>query len=226
MGRLLVIEGTDCSGKETQTNKLIEYLNKRGEKVVKFSFPMYDTPTGKIVGGPILGKKNISEGWFKETVSNVEPKVTSLYYAADRRYNIGKVKDKLKEGYTVILDRFTHSNMAHQGSKIKLKKDRLKMYKWLDKLEFDFLELPRPDAIIFLHMPVKVAEQLRKNRKEGLDEAERDINHLIASEKAYLELAQIYNYYTIKCFKNDKPRSIDDIFKDVIKTYDKIVKAK
>ena len=65
-GKLIVIEGTDCSGKETQTNILMDRLKKEGYPVVKFSFPMYDTPTGKIVGGPYLGKEYICDGWFPE----------------------------------------------------------------------------------------------------------------------------------------------------------------
>lgn len=224
MGKLIVIEGTDCSGKETQSNKLIEYLKEKGEKVVKFSFPMYDTPTGKIIGGPLYGKDYICKGWFDETVSNVDPKVASLYFAADRRYNIWKIKEKLNEGYTVILDRYTHSNMAHHGGRIDDKKERLAMYKWVDKLEFDFLSLPRPDAIIFLYMPVKASNELRKNRKEHLDEAERNIDYLLAGERAYLELAEIYNYYVIKCAIRNKSKSIEDISKEVINTYNKIIK--
>lgn len=55
-GKLIVIEGTDCSGKQTQSDLLLKYLNDNGIKTKKFSFPMYDTPTGKIVGGPYLGK--------------------------------------------------------------------------------------------------------------------------------------------------------------------------
>ena len=92
-GKLIVVEGTDCSGKETQTNRLLESLKKDGVKVEKFSFPAYDTPTGKIVGGPYLGKDYISKGWFSEGAPNVDPKVASLYYAADRKYNIGHINE-------------------------------------------------------------------------------------------------------------------------------------
>ena len=90
MGKIIVIDGTDCSGKETQAKLLYGKLIDSNRKVMMFSFPMYDTPTGMIVGGPYLGKKHISDGWFPEGASNVNPKVASLYYAADRLYNIEK----------------------------------------------------------------------------------------------------------------------------------------
>ena len=85
---LIVIEGTDCSGKETQSKALEEHLTSIGRKVKTFSFPMYDTPTGKIIGGPYLGKKQICEGWFPEGAPNVDAKVSSLLYALDRLYNM------------------------------------------------------------------------------------------------------------------------------------------
>ena len=87
-GKLIVIEGTDCSGKGTQSELLYQKLVSDGLNVYKTSFPMYDTPTGKIIGGPYLGKEHICLGWFKEGANNVPAKVASLYYAADRLYNI------------------------------------------------------------------------------------------------------------------------------------------
>ena len=87
MGKFIVIEGTDCSGKETQSKLLVEKLEKMGKKAIRLTFPNYDSPTGKIVGGPYLGKKEICECWFKEGAVNLDPKVASLYYAADRKYN-------------------------------------------------------------------------------------------------------------------------------------------
>ena len=126
-GKLIVIEGTDCSGKETQSKMLIEKLKQDGYPVEKFSFPMYDTPTGKIVGGPYLGKSYICDGWFKEGADKVDPKVAALYCAADRRYNMDKIVSLLNTGVHVILDRYTYSNMAHQGGKIKDIREHLHM---------------------------------------------------------------------------------------------------
>jgi dTMP kinase len=213
-GKLIVIEGTDCSGKETQSKLLLKYMEEKGMKVCSFSFPMYETPTGKIVGGSYLGKESIGASLFKEGAVNVEPKVASLYYAADRRYNIDKINKKLEEGYHVILDRYVYSNMAHQGGKIQDTDQRLNMYAWLDVLEFKLLELPKPDIAIFLHMPVEYTYELRKNRNE-LDELEKDDNHLKLAEKAYIELAQNYNWVTIECV-TDRLKTFEEISKEVI----------
>ena len=97
-GKIIVIEGTDCSGKETQSKLLEEKLKNEGNKVLRISFPVYDSPTGKIIGGAYLGKKEIGETYFKEGPINVDPKVISMYYAADRLYNIDKIKFLLENG--------------------------------------------------------------------------------------------------------------------------------
>ena len=155
-GKLIIIEGTDCSGKETQSKLLCDKLTKEGNKVFMTGFPMYDTPTGKIIGGPYLGKESICHGWFLEGANNVDAKVASLYYAADRLYNISTITEKLEEGINVILDRYTYSNLAHQGGKLESKKERDEMYEWFDKLEFGLLGLPHADIKIFLHMPYMI----------------------------------------------------------------------
>ncbi len=216
-GKLITIEGTDCSGKETQTNLLIKKLREEGYQVQNFSFPNYNSPTGKIIGGPYLGKENFDKCYFEEGPTNVDPKVASLYYAADRKYNIDKINFLLNQGYNVILDRYIYSNMAHQGGKIENKTERNEMYNWLDKLEFDLMELPKPDLTIFLHMPVLIAEKLKANRKEKADGHEKDINHLKNAEQAYLELAQKYKFETIECFENENPKSIAEISELVYK---------
>ena len=217
-GKLIVIEGTDCSGKQTRSEKLVEFLNDIGIKTKKMGFPMYDTPTGKIVGGPYLGKDYICEGFFPEGASNVDPKVASLYYAADRKYNIKKITDYLDKGYNVILDRYVESNMAHQAGKILNPVEQSEMINWLDKLEYTFLELPRPDMTIFLHMPYEQSLKLRLQRQEKADQHEASKEHLIYAEKTYLLLARKYMYDTIKCVDElGNIRTIDDIAKDIQK---------
>ena len=214
-GKLITIEGTDCSGKETQTNLLIKKLREEGYRVQNFSFPNYNSPTGKIIGGPYLGKEEYDSCYFEEGSSQVNPKVAALYYAADRKYNIEKINFLLEGGYNVILDRYIYSNMAHQGGKIEDKKERLDMYNWLDKLEFELMELPKPDLTIFLHMPLKITKKLKQERKERADGHEKDENHLKHAETAYLELAKKYNFTTIECSENGKPKDIEKINKDL-----------
>ena len=209
-GKIIVIEGTDCSGKETQSKLLEEKLNSKGKKCVKFNFPMYDTPTGKIVGGSYLGRKEIGESLFSEGAVKVDPHVTCLYYAADRKYNWYKIQEYLDKDYYVILDRYTPSNLAHQGSKITDKDERFNMYQWIDKLEYWLLQLPKPDKTIFLHMPYEQSLELKKNRTL-LDEHEKSPEHLQLAEETYIELSELYNWDRIECVKDGKIRSIEDI---------------
>ena len=215
-GKLIVIEGTDCSGKETQSKMLEEKLKKLGHKCFRMSFPNYDSPTGKIIGGCYLGKPEIGEPFFSEGANNVDSKVACLYYAADRKYNFNIVLDHLNKGYFVILDRYTTSNMAHQGGKIIDKDERINMYQWIDRLEYWLLGLPKPDITIFLHMPYEKSLELKKNRKT-LDQHELNEEHLKHAEAAYIELSQLYNWSRVDCVENDKIRTIEDIHEDVLK---------
>lgn len=210
-GKIIVVEGTDCSGKETQTNLLVEKLTSLNIPVKRFSYPNYVTPTGKIVGGPYLGKKHICEGWFPEGAPNVDPKIASLYFAADRRYNKHIIKECLDNGINVILDRYFYSNMAHQGGKIIDAYERYKMYDWLEKLEVEMLELPHADIKVFLHMPYEMACILKKDRTEKADQHESDENHLRLAEKAFIEISDKYNFKTIECTDEDRIKSIEEI---------------
>lgn len=215
-GKIIVIEGTDCSGKETQTKLLEKRLKERGKKCIRFDFPNYKTPTGKIVGGAYLGKPGIGPCLFEEGAVNVDPHVVCLYYAADRKYSLPEIQKYLDQDYNVILDRYTTSNLAHQGSKIHEKDERFNMYQWIDKLEYWLLKLPKPDKTIFLHVPYENTLELRKSRKD-IDEHEKSLNHLKHAEEAYVELAELYNWSTIECIKDGKLRTIEDISDEVLK---------
>ena len=215
-GKLIVIEGTDCSGKETQCKRLIERLKQDSIEVFQMPFPRYDTPTGRIIGGPLLGKPAIGESYF-DNPSEVDGKVASLYYAADRYYNIKPIVDNLEKGITVILDRYVISNMAFQGGKITDYEERLKMYEFISKLEYDFLNLPRPDNVIFLHMPYEAACILKAKRSETLDEVEKNEVYLRQAENTYIELSKLNDWTTILCTKDDNIRTIDDINDELYK---------
>lgn len=215
MGKLIVIEGTDCSGKETQSTLLIKTLREEGIQVEHFSFPNYDSPTGRILFGPYQGNESFGESWFPNGPVKVDPKVGALYYAADRKYNIHKITWLLEHGIHVILDRYVYSNMAHQGCKIPDDIERNNMYDWLEQLEFNLLELPKPDIAIFLHMPTDKVKTLLQNRGV-LDENEKDIAYLYKAERSYMELSKKYKFIQIDCSVNDKIRSIDDIHKEII----------
>jgi len=215
-GKLIVIEGTDCSGKETQSKLLVENLTSMGKKAICLSFPMYDTPTGKIVRGPYLGKPEICDGWFPEGSVEVDPKIASLYYAADRKYNIGTVKKYIEEGYYVILDRYTSSNMAHQGCKVLDQDERFNVFQWIDKLEYWLLDLPKPDLTIFLHVPFAISKKLMENR-ENIDQNEKDDDYLKNAERTYIELSELYHWTKVDCSKENELKSIEDISQEILK---------
>lgn len=211
-GKIIVIEGTECSGKETQSKLLEQNLQKMGKECIRFEFPMYDTPTGKIVGRDYLGKKEMGESLFTEGSMNVDPHVVCLYYAADRKYNLSKIEEYIKKDYYVILDRYTTSNLAHQGSKIQDKDNRFDMYQWIDKLEYWLLQLPKPDKTIFLHVPFETALTIRTN-KEGKETSEESLKR---AEEAYLELTELYNWDKIECVQNKTLKSIDEIQQEIL----------
>ncbi len=218
--KIIVIEGTDCSGKETQTKLLKARLEEAGYTCNYISFPVYDSATGKIVGGPYLGKAEIGESVFEEGATKVDPMIASLYYAADRKYNIDKVLSSDCDYY--ILDRYISSNLAHQGGKYENDQQRLEFYKFIDKLEYELLGLPKADITIFLHIPYEKACELKKNR-ESLDAHEKSPEHLMNAEKRYLELAEIYAWDKISCVTDGTIKTREEISDEV---YQKVIKLK
>ena len=229
-GKLIVVEGTDCSGKETQTRLLVEKLNEVGIKVERLSFPNYDSPTGKIIGACYLGKPQMCKellkeenGFFMEGASNVDPFVSINFYAADRRYNKPIIDKLLDSGVNVILDRYVGSNMAHQGGMLKTKSEREKMFKKIEMLEYEINELKKPDMTIFLYVPYEVACELKKNREEVPDQVESSREYLKNSERTYLELVDLYDYEKIDCVKDGHMRTIEDINKEVFKKIRRIL---
>ncbi len=209
--KIIVIEGTDGSGKETQSKKLYEYLLEKGYKVKTYSFPIYNSPTGRIVGGPYLGKTEYGDSYFEETSALVDPLVSSLYFAADRRYNfLTEIENELYQNDIVILDRYTTSNFGHQAGKAKTKEERDKILRFIEMVEFDLCELPRPDKVIFLHMPFEAAKELRKGRT-STDGNESNEEHLRRAEENYIDISNMYNWHYINCLRTNKYEKIEDI---------------
>lgn len=222
-GKLIVIEGTDCSGKETQARLLEAKLKELKIKAKWFSFPCYDTPTGRIIGSCYLGKEDLckkylnnNDGWFAEGASEVDGLVSSLYYAADRKYNIRRIEELLNLGVNVILDRYTFSNMAHQGGKIVTQEDRFQFFKKMEVLEFDLLGLPKPDLVILLYVPYQMTLKLLEMRSEISDQAERDVKYLKRAEQTYLELRALYKFKMIECVQNEEMRTISEIHAELM----------
>lgn len=213
MGKIIVIEGVNDSGKETQSKLLAKTLKEEGYKVVEFSFPMYKSPTGKIFKNCVLGKDG--NGYFEEGYENLDPYVVCLYTAADRKYHKEKIEKYLKNDYIVILNRYTSSNMAHQGSRYSDSEERFYMYQWIDKLEYWLLKLPKPDCTILLKVPAKYLNQL--SEKQVTFNFQEDIFNQDSVLKAYIELSELYNWDSIDCVSNNKMKSVEEIHEEIMK---------
>ena len=213
--KLIVIEGTDCSGKETQSKKLVEKLINRGEKVKLISFPVYDSPTGKIVGGPLLGKPSIQNSFWDDP-AKVDPKIASMYYAIDRYNMKDEILKYLDLDYYVILDRYTISNMAHQGARYETEDERFFMYQWIDKLEYWLLQLPKPDITILLNLPYAYCTKLNENQIHFNLDKKQDEHEQDQILNCFLELSSLYNWDVIDCVVNHEVKNIKTVHQEIV----------
>jgi dTMP kinase len=195
-GKLIVVEGTDGSGKTVQTNLLVERLLSEGNKVQMTDFPQY----GKsffanmiekyLKGGfgwpqelrnhlkthPLpRGKSSISDNnkteYDESRPDEVNPYLTSLLYAGDRWEAKDQMNKWLDDGDIIISNRYVCSNMAHQGAKIGNAGERKKFFEWIEELEYKVYAIPKPDLTIYLHVPIEISRELIKTRtkeSEGL----------------------------------------------------------
>ena len=215
MGKLFVIDGTDGSGKQTQFEKLKERLDKDGIDYRTVSFPNYDSPSSSLV-------KMYLSGDFGTDAQEISPYIASTFYAADRyaTFQTG-YKKYYEDGGIILADRYTTANMVHQAGKIKDKEERDKFLKWLWDFEFKLYGLPIPTEVFFLNMPTEKALELMKDRKNKFDEnAKKDIHesnekHMKDAYEAACDVAKEYNWFEIKCMKDNKLRTIDDIHEEI-----------
>ena len=215
MGKLFVIDGTDGSGKQTQFDKLQERLKKDGIDFRVVSFPNYDSPSSGLV-------KMYLSGEFGENAKDVSPYIASTFYAGDRYATyITGYKDYYEKGGIILADRYTTANMVHQAGKIQDKEEREKFLNWLWDFEFNLYRLPIPTEVFFLNMPVEKSLELIKDREnkfthaEKKDIHERDKNHLIDAYNAACYVSKKYNWYEVKCVKENKIRTIEDIHEEI-----------
>ena len=215
MGKLFVIDGTDGSGKQTQLKKLEERLDKEGIEYKKVSFPNYDSPSSALV-------KMYLSGEFGENAKDVSPYIASTFFAADRYATYKKdLEEYYNNGGIILADRYTTANMVHQAGKISDKQEREKFLDWLWDYEFNLYKLPIPTKSFFLNMPPDYAEELMKNRENKFtheakkDIHERDKSHLIDAYNAACDLVDKYNWYEVKCVKENKIRTIEDIHEEI-----------
>jgi len=215
-GQIIVIEGIDGSGKNTQANHILKYAKGLGLKVEKMSFPAYDeTFFGKEVGSYLNGEFG--------GIDQIHPKLSAMLYAGDRFEKKDYIEKRLEEGYLLIMDRYVPSNVVHQAAKAE-GADRASLACWIEKLEYQVYGMPEPDAVIFLDVPPETSQELilAKDTRTYTDK-KQDLHE---ENKPYLEKVYDYFYETasvkgwshIRCFKDGYMRSELDIFNDLIKS--------
>lgn len=209
-GKFIVIDGTDGSGKATQTALLKEWLEYSGQKVETIAFPQYNTKSAGMVEEYLEGKYGQAK--------NVSPYAASVFYAVDRFDASTKIKEYLREGKIVLADRYVSSNLAHQGGKINNKLDRNTFYDWVRNFEYKLFNIPQPDAVFLLHVETEISQSLALMRHDEEwqgktnDIHEKSIDHLRQAEKVYLELAAMYpEIKVIKCTRNGRIMPKDEI---------------
>lgn len=220
-GKLIVLEACDGSGKATQTKKLYERLILEGHDVLKVEYPNYESDSSALI-------KMYLNGEFGDKPEDVNAYTASTFYAVDRYASFRKDwKGFYDKGGIILADRYTTSNMVHQAAKIDNVEEKNKFLNWLWDLEFNLMELPVPDIVIFLNMPPEYSKELifnRKNKFTGEDEKdihEKNEEYLIHSYKNACNIAKKYNWEQINCVSKDNIKTIDDIHEEV---YEAIMK--
>lgn len=227
-GKLIVIDGTDGSGKATQVDLLTKRLKKEGKTVKVVDFPEYY----KNFFGAFVGHC-LSEQYYN--FLNVHPKIASVLYAADRWESKGDMENWLKKGYIVIANRYVSANQIHQAGKINNARKRNNFMKWLDTMEHEVFGIPRPDVVFYLSLPIDIVLKLLEKResskmkreylKKGKDVHEADVDFLTNSRKSALKLVkEVPHFIKIECSEKGKILSREKIHDMVYEKVKKIVK--
>ncbi len=212
MGCLIVFEGTDGSGKATQTQLLVDRLTKEGIDLRKLDFPRYGEPSCKLV-------EMYLHGDFGKKPDDVNAYAASTFYAADR-YASYKQEwgDYYAQGGLLLADRYTTSNAVHQTAKMP-EEEREAFLEWLFDFEYHLLELPKPDLVFYLDLPTDLSEQMLRGRENATgttaDIHEADRQYLMESRKAGRQAAEKCGWHIIHCAKDGVVRTIEDIHEEI-----------
>ncbi len=200
-GLFIAIEGTDGSGKTTQFKLLVKALKRAGYKIATADFPQHNKPAAYFVDKYLNGSYG--------TAQTVGPYRGSFFYALDRYDASFQIKKWLAEDKIVVTNRYVLSNAGHQGGKIKKSSEQKRYWRWLFDLEYRLFGIPKPDINVLLHMPARVAQKLVDKKKarayvggKKRDLHEADLEHLQQAERAYRDLAKIYDISIVECVKN------------------------
>ena len=210
MSKIIVLDGLDGSGKNTQAKLLEDSLHKLGYKTKLFSFPAYDSKSSSLI-------KMYLSGEIDKDASNINPYAAAIFYTADRFIQFQtNLKQYLDTDTILIFDRYISANIIHQGSKIDNIKDKLTFFDWCYNFETEVLKLPKEDLTILLMVKPEVSSKLINERNRNKDIHEQNIEYL---EKCYknAEIAAKYNNWkSIDCNKDNNIREINDIHKELL----------
>jgi dTMP kinase len=212
MGKLIVIEGTDGSGKSTQFRMLSEHLLRDGRNFKHIVFPRYDQDSSALI-------RMYLSGQFGNRPTDVNAYAASSFYGVDRfasyKMDWGTYYEN---GGVVLSDRYTTSNAVHQTSKEPEEK-REAFLKWLYDFEYDKLGLPQPDLIIYLDVPTDFTEKLLRHREQDTntkaDIHEKDMQYLATCRQIGRAAANFYGWTVISCVKDGAMRTIEDIHQEI-----------
>ena len=212
MGKLIVLEGTDGSGKSTQFQRLTDRLSQEGRQFQKLVFPQYSEPSSALIRMYLGGE-------FGARPSDVNAYAASAFYSVDRYASYKKVWGQWYEnGGLVVSDRYTTSNAVHQASKEPPEKQS-DFLKWLYDFEYSKLGLPRPDLVVYLDVPTDFTEKMMRSREAAThthaDIHEQDLEYLATCRRTGRAAAEYYGWTVIGCVKNGAMRSIDDIHEEI-----------
>lgn len=206
MGLFIVLEGSDGSGKTTQFRLLAARLRAVGYRVETFDFPQYDKPSSHFVRQYLAGRYG--------PASEISPYTSSLFYAVDRYEAAKDIRKALEQGKIVLANRYTGSNMAHQGAKFGSNAEKRGFFIWAESLEYELLGIPRPTVNFFLNMPAQIAAKLISHRakaaKAKLDEHESSSSHLNGATETYKLLCELFpkDFVMVNCAKDGKPLDV------------------
>ena len=215
MGKIIVVESnTDGAGKQTQTEEIYKYLKEKGKKVVKFSFPNYNSDSSYFV-------KKYLNGEFGDDAKNINPYIASTFFAVDRYLTyIKEIKKYYDEDYYILMDRYVTSNIIYQAAKMENKNKIDEFINWNKELEYNKYNLPKPNYVIFLYMDLKESEKLRKSRKaklEGKDIHEQNNEYLKKVSDNSLYICETEKWTKIECVKKGRLKDILEIKEEIIK---------
>lgn len=222
-GKLIVIEGSDGSGKATQSRILYDSLKSEGYPVRLLSFPDYESPSSALV-------KMYLAGEMGEDPEKLNIYAVSTFYAVDRYASFEKDwKDFYEKGGILLCDRYTTSNMVYQGVKLPNSFLKTRYYNWLKELEYEKFGLPKPDKVLFLDVHPEVSQRLRENRKnkitndEALDIHEKNSDYMKRAYEAAVFAASDQGWETVVCTEDGDMKPIELIQEELYQKVKKVV---